>query len=226
MIERSISVVIVDDHTLLRVALRDMLQLESDIEVVADVPDGRTGVDLVRRWKPDVIVLDVEIPGETVRENIADLLEVSPDSRILIVSMYQDIGLIRELADSGISGYLHKSASRESLLANIRAIHGGERHSVAVMSAQALHLTAATEPALTDRELQILGHVADALSNRQIAGKLGISEGTVKRHLANIFQKLGAVSRLDAVNRAVAAKVIRASAGVESARSGGARPAV
>lgn len=201
-----ISVVVIDDHTMLRVALCDMLRMEGDIEVVADVADGRAGVEKAGSAQPDVVVLDVEIPGEDVTVTVRRLREMSPRSRILIVSMHQDIGLIRELADAGISGYLHKSASRESLLSAIR----GANSTVIVMSAQEFNSAAMQSGyALTDREVEVIGHVADALSNRQIASRLGISEGTVKRHLRNIFEKLDAVSRLDAANRAIAAKLIK-----------------
>ncbi|MFI1918346.1 response regulator [Nocardia sp. NPDC020380] len=206
----AISVVVVDDHTLLRVALCNMLRAEEGIDVVADVGDGWTCIATAARLLPDVIILDIEIPGDGVHATLRQLAEVSPNSRILILSMHRDVDLIRELSDSGIAGYLHKSASGESLVAAIRGAGVGPRDPVLVVSAGELHIFSQDcNYGLTGREIEVINHVADALSNRQIASQLGISESTVKRHMGRIFEKLGAVSRLDAVNRAVAAKVIK-----------------
>ncbi|MFC9897566.1 response regulator [Nocardia sp. NPDC127579] len=207
-----ISIVVIDDHTLLRAALCEMIALETDLAVVAEVGDGASGVGMAARLRPDVVVLDVEMPGESVRDNIGRLRAASPRSRILIVTMHQDMRLIQELAGLGIAGYLHKSASRESLLSTIRAVAAEAAGAVPVISGQRLLVAPDTRmrSCLTAREIQVLDHAADAMSNRQIGVLLGISEGTVKRHMRSVFDKLGAVSRLDAVNRAVAAKVIRA----------------
>ncbi|WP_066907211.1 response regulator [Millisia brevis] len=209
-----ISVAVVDDHTLLRGALCDMINLEPDIGVIVDAPSTRTALSKVAAQRPDVVILDVEIPGEDVRESIRAINTASPDSSVLIVTMYEDLNLVQDLLDLGISGYLHKSASREALLSAIRGRTDGTGQVVVHMSRRIVPMRERVDgppvPAgpLTAREREVLGCVAEALSNRQIAGKLGISEGTVKRHLRRIFDKLDAVSRLDAVNRATAARMI------------------
>ncbi|MFE3194151.1 response regulator [Nocardia sp. NPDC059240] len=207
-----ISVLVIDDHNMLRGALCEILDREGDITVVGQAADGRAGVDKARALQPDVVILDVEMPGDDVLTTLLALREVSPASRVLIVSMHQDMSLIRELVEHGIAGYLHKSARRETLLSAIRTADS-EGEVVVYVSWQEDRRTeenraVAPDQALTARELEVVELVASARSNRQIANALGITEGTVKRHLRNIFGKLGAVSRLDMVNRATAAKLI------------------
>ncbi|MGW4767324.1 response regulator [Nocardia sp. NPDC004278] len=208
-----ISVLVIDDHNMLRGALCEILDRESDITVVGQAADGRSGIEQAERLYPNVVILDVEIPGEDVVTTLLRLREVSPDTRVLIVSVHQDMGLIRELVECGIAGYLHKSARRETLLSAIRTADS-DGEVIVYVSWQEDRRSAdgnrdvSPDQALTARELEVVERVASAMSNRQIANALGITEGTVKRHLRNIFQKLDAVSRLDMVNRATAAKLI------------------
>ncbi|WP_433665952.1 response regulator [Nocardia sp. CA-136227] len=208
-----ITVFVIDDHNMLRGALCEILDRESDITVVGQAADGRAGAECAARLHPRVVILDVEIPGSDVVQNLLTLRQVSPQSRVLIVSMHQDTVLIRDLVEYGIAGYLHKSAKRETLLSAIRAAAAGGEVVVYVSwqedkrPSEGGRETLPGQP-LTDRELEVVERVASALSNRQIAQALGITEGTVKRHLRNIFRKLGAVSRLDMVKRATAAKLI------------------
>lgn len=206
-----ISVLVIDDHNMLRGALCEILDRESDIAVVGQTADGRSGIEQAQRLHPNVVILDVEIPGEDVMTTLLRLREVSPDTRVLIVSVHQDMSLIRELVEYGIAGYLHKSARRETLLSAIRTADSDGEVIVYVSwqeDRRSAEDNTSPDQALTARELEVVERVASAMSNRQIANALGITEGTVKRHLRNIFQKLGAVSRLDMVNRATAAKLI------------------
>ncbi|WP_433684869.1 response regulator [Nocardia sp. CA-119907] len=206
-----ISVLVIDDHNMLRGALCEILDRESDLTVVGQAADGRSGIEQAQRLHPNVVILDVEIPGEDVMTTLLRLREVSPDTRVLIVSVHQDMGLIRELVECGIAGYLHKSARRETLLSAIRTADSDGEVIVYVSwqeDRRSAEGNTSPDQALTARELEVVERVASAMSNRQIANALGITEGTVKRHLRNIFQKLGAVSRLDMVNRATAAKLI------------------
>ncbi|GAA0677732.1 response regulator transcription factor [Kitasatospora atroaurantiaca] len=207
-----IRILAADDHTLLRTALCQLLDAEEDMKVVAQTGSGTALPELVAAHRPDVVLLDVEMPGSHPQTMSRTLLTRFPWMRLIILSMYDGPPLVQELLALGVRGYLHKSVSRESLVSTIRtAARDDQQVTVSVSRTSLSALTA--DPAvsaarLSSRELGVLEHVANALSNRQIAALLGITEGTVKRHLRNIFDKLGAVSRIDAVNKAVAAELI------------------
>lgn len=201
-----IRILVVDDHTVLRSALCDVLRIEPDLTVVDEAGDGEEAVEKAVANAPQVVILDIEMPGQEVFETVRQLRDRCPGTRVLILSMYQDPYIVRQLLRLGVDGYLHKSATRETLLSAIRTADTPGPHVIVSVSRDSL--TASTSapapaPTLSVRETEVIGCVAEAMSNRQIAGRLGITEGTVKRHLRNIFDKLGAVSRIDAVNKAV-----------------------
>jgi two-component system nitrate/nitrite response regulator NarL len=209
-----IRVLVADDHTVLRNALCDSLRKEPDIEVVAEAGDGRSAVELTVQHGPDVAILDVEMPGQTVLTTVTQLNECAPATQTIILTMYDAPDLVQACLDLGVSGYLHKSAARGTLISAIRATRGGDQQvtmSVPRQSLQAARGKPLGPGVLSVREAEVLAHVAAARSNRQIAKAMGIAEGTVKRHLRNIFDKLQAVSRIDAVNKAVAASILPAS---------------
>jgi DNA-binding NarL/FixJ family response regulator len=195
--DRRISVVLVDDHGLVREGLRELLTVEGDIVVVGEAANSAEAVERVAEHQPDVILLDVEIPGADVAVTVVRIQQVSPNSRILILSMYDGPQLLRRLLALGVGGYLLKSVDRAELVSAIRSVHH--------VPAQA---HGEPESMLSTREREILELVAQALSNSQVASRLHITEATVKRHLRNVFVKLGAVSRIDAVNKAVAGSLI------------------
>jgi DNA-binding NarL/FixJ family response regulator len=206
-------VLIVDDHRLLRETMREMLEVQG-LTVVGDTGDGISAVALTRERRPSVVLLDVEMPGHSPVETVRQLGVVSPSTRVIVLTMHDDPQLVRRMLQAGVAAYLHKSVSRENLLTAIRTAvrDGGDQQvTVTVSRLGASDLDGRDEPGpLSRRELQVLTLVGQALSNRQIASRLFITEGTVKRHLRNVFAKLGAISRLDAVNRAVATGLIPA----------------
>lgn len=214
-----IAILIVDHQTLFRQGLQELLQVEEDLAVVAQAGTVDEAVTSVAHTKPDVVLLDVEMPGADSATTVERIQQSSPDSQIIALSMHDDPLVVQELLRLGASGYLLKTVSWQELVSAIRGIVGesnGEANRVIVsISRASLAQTGDTGP-LSGREREILLLVAEALSNAQIAKRLSITEGTVKRHLRKIFDKLDAVSRIDAVNKAAAASIIPArSAGTD-----------
>jgi DNA-binding NarL/FixJ family response regulator len=205
--ERPIRVLLVDDHALLRDGLREMMECEEDIVVVGEAGSGTEALAVAGHLDPDLIVLDVEIPGENVADTVRRLRADLPQTRILILSMHDDPAVVQNLLGLGISGYLLKSIRRQDFLAAMRsAYHDGKRVVLSISRSSLGQLNDPNHSVLSSREQEIMNLVARAMSNAQIASQLYITEGTVKRHLRNIFVKLGAVSRIDAVNKAALAR--------------------
>ena len=208
---RPVRVLIADDHTLFREGIGEILTAAGGIEVVGSAHSGEDTCRKAAELHPDVVVLDVEMPGQGVRETLPQLRRVSPHSRIVVLTMHDDVVLARELLALGAGAYLVKGSTRHELLSAIHSVvvDRGPGHVILSVSQQGLDRVDTTPgELLSAREREVLGLTAEALSNSQIARRLSIAEGTVKRHLRNIYAKLGAVSRLDAVNKAVAASLI------------------
>ncbi|WP_051970047.1 response regulator [Kitasatospora azatica] len=214
-----VRILVADDHTLLRGALCDLLVTEPGFEVVAQAGTGTEAIRMAQQYRPDVVLLDIEMPENDPPVTVSRILERDPEIRIIVLSMDDGQRLVQELLALGVRGYLHKSVSRETLVSTIRQREENGRRTVTVsVSPEALQRAAAAESGeqnggLSGREVEVLRWTAQALSNRQIAGRLGITEGTVKRHLRNIFGKLDAVSRIDAVNKAVELELIDPAGG-------------
>lgn len=207
-----VQIVVVDDHVLLREGVREILAAAPGFRVVGEAGTSAEAVELVGATRPDVVLLDVEIPGDPATVTVRRMAEVSPTSAILILSISDPPDLVFALIAAGISGYLLKSVSRHELIGAVRASCRGPDTVRLSMSREALlelgsdtdrGLTAEA-PLLTERELDVVRLAADAFSNIQIATRLALTEAAVKRHLRSVFTKLGAVSRIDAVNKAVA----------------------
>jgi DNA-binding NarL/FixJ family response regulator len=200
-----ITVVLVDDHQLVREGVREILEAEGDITVLGEAASSEEAVAQVVRLRPDVVLLDVEIPGGDVTDTVTRMRTLAPASQIVILSMYDGPQLLRRLVAAGIRGYLLKSVDRHELVSSLRAVHGSPDRMVLAVSRDSLaKMQQPAQEKLSERELAVLELVAQALSNGQISSRLAITEATVKRHLRNVFVKLGAVSRIDAVNKAVA----------------------
>ncbi|TQF04192.1 response regulator transcription factor [Kitasatospora acidiphila] len=209
----TVRILVADDHTLLREALCELLATEPGFEVVAQAGTGTETVALAARHRPDVLLLDIEMPENDPPVTVRRLLAQQPELRIIVLSMDDGRRLVQELLALGVCGYLHKSVSRQTLVATVRQRDEG-KHTVTV-SVSPGSVWQGGEAAddelpggLSQREVEVLEWTAQALSNRQIGSRLGITEGTVKRHLRNIFGKLDAVSRIDAVNKAVELELI------------------
>lgn len=210
-----ITVIIVDDHTLLCDGLRELLSIEPDIEVRGVGHSGQDAVALTERHRPDVVLLDVEMPGPPLRLVISRIHQAHPPTRVVILTVHTELRLIKAMVAAGAAGYLIKTVGREGLLATVRTVIREDRPTVLASSKQSLdaanllqQLAAAGRSPLTPRESAVLELVARGMTNQEVAVALFIAEGTVRRHLGNAYRKLGARGRVDAINRAAAAGVI------------------
>jgi DNA-binding NarL/FixJ family response regulator len=201
-------VVLADDHTMFREGMASVLTSRGDVEVVGQGPHGRDAVALVERHKPDVVIMQVEHHPRRAEEILSAMRSASPNSRIVVLTMFDNLHYVRTLSRLGIDAYVHKSSSVEELLATVSALsRNPEGDNVVVVSMPRGSLERigdGHENALSDRELEVVVLVARGFSNRQVARELHISEATVKRHLANIYEKIGVGSRSDAVRTALA----------------------
>jgi DNA-binding NarL/FixJ family response regulator len=203
------TILIVDDHALFREGLREILSAQSDMAVVGEAGNSHQAVSITAEKQPDVVLLDVEIPGEDVTSTVGRIHELSPRTQVIILSMYDGPQVVQSLLAAGIRGYLLKSVHRHELVSAIRSAREEDGRIVLAVSRESLAQIQRPQPGvLSDRECEVLVLAAQALSNFQIATRLGLTEATVKRHLRNVFVKLGAVSRIDAVNKALAASLI------------------
>lgn len=197
------TVLVVDDHALVRKGLCELLSTREDMRVIGEAGDSATTLAVAEARQPDVILLDINIPGDDVATTVCALRRLSPRSRIIILSMYESPELVHTLLAHGVRGYLLKNTRWQELLAAISAIAADSDR--VVLGVTRLSLPAATRheaaERLSPREREVLALVAEALSNRQIAARLSLTEATVKRHLRKIYVKLGAVSRIDAIGK-------------------------
>lgn len=202
--DQPITVLLVDDHTLVRQGIVEILRTDEGLLVVGEAANGAEAVDLCAKTKPDVALLDVEMPIMGAEQAIGRISIVSPSTKVVICTMYDDSRLVRRLLESGASAYVIKSAAREELVAAIRTAAADEGRVQLSISQDTLNeLRKRAETPLSARELEVLVLAARGMSNQQIARDLRLSQGTVKRHMANINGKLRANSRGEATSRAI-----------------------
>ncbi len=191
----SIRVVIAEDQALVLGALAALLELEPDIEVVAQVRTGRAAMTALVAHAPDVLLTDIEMPEMTGLELAAVAQRNHPATRVVIVTTFARAGYLRRALDAGVRGYLLKDAPATELADAIRAVHAGGR---AIAPELATEAWTSGEDPLTDRERQVLRLAADGKSTAEIASLVFLSEGTVRNYLSEAIGKLGASNRVDA----------------------------
>jgi DNA-binding NarL/FixJ family response regulator len=194
---KKIRVLAVDDHPLLREGIAAVIDGEEDIELVAEATNGEEAIDLFRQHRPDVTLMDLQMPGINGIDAILAIRREFSSARFIVLTTYQgDVQALRALK-AGAMGYLLKNMLRKELLETIRAVHAGRRRIPPEIAAElADHMT---DDALTDREVAVLRRVSMGNSNKIIAAELNLSEATVKGHMKSILSKLGANDRTHAV---------------------------
>ena len=209
-----IRVVLADDHAIVRKGIRDFLEEDAAIRVVGEANDGEEAVALVARERPDIALLDIQMPRLNGLDAARRLRKEFPNVRVLMLTAFEDEPYILAALRAGVHGYLLKTASSDELVHAIHAVAEGETALSPAVAKKLVQRTsggAPTEDAmehLSERELEVLRYAAKGLGNRQIAAALGISDRTVQGHLANIYEKLHVSTRTEAVLAAVRAKWI------------------
>jgi len=201
-----IRILTVDDHPLLREGIAAILGLQPDMQLVGEAEDGTQAIKIFRELRPDVTLMDLQMPILNGVETIARIRKDFPDARIIVLTTYAgDVQALRAMR-AGAAGYLLKGALRRDLLDAIRAVHGGRRYLSPEIAQQiALH---SSEDSLSEREIGVLRLVALGKANKEIAGELSVSEDTVKAHLKSIFAKLNVGDRTQAVTLALKRGII------------------
>ena len=203
---KEITALIVDDHEVVREGLRLTLSRAPHIRIVGEASDGASAIEMTLRRRPDVVIMDVRMPGMDGLEATRALIEQSPGSKVLIFTAYSERSLLSRAFDSGATGYILKEAPHETLVRAIEKVAGGEGYvDPALMPA---FLPGKGEDMLTTREREILQLLADGMSNADVAAKLFISQETVKSHVRHILTKLEADTRTHAVAIALREAII------------------
>ncbi|AWI32939.1 response regulator transcription factor [Streptomyces tirandamycinicus] len=205
---RAIRVLLVDDHQVVRRGLRTFLEVQDDIEVVGEAGDGDEGVARAGELLPDVVLMDVRMPGTDGIEALRKLRALDNTAKVLVVTSFTERRTVVPALRAGASGYVYKDVDPDALAAAIRSVHAGH---VLLQPEVAGVLLAQDEPgggqgrgtSLTEREREVLGLIADGRSNREIARALVLSEKTVKTHVSNILMKLDLSDRTQAALWAV-----------------------
>jgi len=213
----AINVLVVDDHRVVRAGLVALLRQNQSLNVVGEAGNGEEAVRLAGQLQPDVVLMDMQMPVMTGVEATQRIKAQWPAIQVLVLTTYDDDELIWGGLQAGAKGYLLKDAPPEELLQGIRAVAAGQSLLPPQIAAKVMQVISQGGPGgksesadqLTERELEILGLMAQGAANKEIAASLYISENTVKTHISNLFQKLDVRDRTEAVTRALSRGLIR-----------------
>ena len=194
---QQIRVLCVDDHPIMRDGIAAIIKGQNDMVSVGEAADGKLAIEQYRKLKPDVVVMDLRMPGLGGVEATTQIRREFPTARIIILTTYEGDEDIHRALAAGAQGYLLKHAVSKELLDSIREVYSGRRHITPAMAARLAEHT--PRVGLTSRELEVVHLIATGLRNKEIGAKLDIAEGTVKIHIKNIFGKLAVIDRTQAV---------------------------
>ncbi len=205
-----ITVLVVDDHPVVRDGLHGMLAGQPEFEVVGEAVNGREAVEMVGRLQPDVILMDLRMPEMDGVAAIESILSDWPEANILVLTTYDSDEDIVRAMEAGATGYLLKDAPRQELFRAVRASARGESVLAPTVAARLMdYMRSPNEETLSPREVSVLSLVAQGASNREVGEELHISVATVKTHLVHIYEKLGVDNRTAAVTAALERRIIR-----------------
>jgi DNA-binding NarL/FixJ family response regulator len=202
----AIRLALIDDHTMFREGLLSILSSRQGIEVVGSSPTGEGALDLLRDERPDVVLTQIDMDLNRAKEILARVREASPESKIVVLTIFDNLRYVQALSRLGIDAYIHKTSSAEELIATIETLVRDPEGSDIVVSMPRGSLERMGEGpmgGLSERETEVLVLAARGLSNYQISTELNLAEATIKRHLANVYQKMGVGSRSEAVRMAL-----------------------
>ena len=204
----TLRLLVVDDHPVVRMGLVAMLSEHADFEVVGEAADGAEGVERAEELRPDVVLMDVKMPGMDGVEALRRLRELENPARVLIVTSFTEQRTVVPALRAGAAGYVYKDVDPDALAGAIRSVHAGHillqpEVAGALLSQEEANSGQGRGGALTEREREVLGLIADGRSNREIARALVLSEKTVKTHVSNILMKLDVADRTQAALWAV-----------------------
>ncbi len=210
------TIVLVDDHHILRQGLRALLEAEQDFHLIGEAGDGLEAVQLVERLRPDVLVLDLMMPGLSGLEVTRQVCQRSPHTRVIILSMHNNEAYVLEALRNGAAGYVLKDSSVADLVQAVRAVTAGRRYLSPLLSERAIEVYAqkaqevAADPyeTLTNREREVLHLVAEGCSNTKVAARLSISPRTAETHRANMMRKLDLHTQTDLIRYALRRGII------------------
>ncbi|EOC99859.1 response regulator [Caldisalinibacter kiritimatiensis] len=200
-----ITILIVDDHSLLRQGLIQILELEKTIEVIGQAGDGEEAIRKAQELRPDIILLDINMPKLNGIETLRRLKDMGIQSKIIMLTIHDDREYLFETINIGANGYVLKDSDADGLIKAIKTVYGGESYiqpNLATLfvkeSKKGKFKKDSRKDSLTRREYEVLTLIAEGLNNREIAERLFISEKTVKNHVSNIFKKIGVADRVQA----------------------------
>ena len=199
--------ILIDDHTMFREGLVSILSSRGgDIEVLGHSPTGEEAFALLRENTPEVVITQIDMDLHVAKEVLRRIREASPDSRVVVLTIFDNLRYVQALSKLGIDAYIHKTSSTQELVATIETLMRepkGENIVVSMPRGSLERMGDGPMGTLSERETEVLVHVARGLSNYQIATELNLAESTVKRHLANIYEKVGVGSRSEATRVAL-----------------------
>ncbi len=209
-----IRVLIADDHSMVREGLKQLIELEDDIEVIRLVGDGRSCIDCIITDKPDIVLLDINMPVMNGLEVLEHLRDNKIDANVIVLTIHNEVEYLLKAIDIGVKGYILKDGDSDLLLSAIRSVNQGESYiqpnmaTMLLKRVQVMDREEKVKSSLTRREVEVLKLITNGLLNREIAKTLNISEKTVKNHVSNIFKKIDVNDRTQAAVYAIKNNIV------------------